>query len=244
MRTSFPARVVVAFLCLSSLACRTDRHSDRHANAIASPHSDTTANRDHHGEPDTAKYIARLQSPDRVADLQVDRVIEKLALPADATIGDLGCGPGVFAIAFAKACPRGVVYASDIEPAQLDQVRAKIADQHVTNVVPVLASYGDPHFPPALLDVVFIGDTYHHIDDRLAYMKRLQGVLKPGGRLVLLEYKPGPLPVGPPPEHKLKDGQLVRELVDAGYVEVERFDTHPYHDFVIWRVVDPQDRRR
>jgi SAM-dependent methyltransferase len=200
----------------------------------ASP--EPVTNRDPHGNPDLAKYIEILQSRERVADLQVDVVLAKLALPDDAVVGDLGCGPGVFSLAFAKVCPNGVVYACDIEPAQLDQVREKIRAQGVRNVVPVLASADDPHFPPERLDVVFIADTYHHLEDRVAYMQRLQSVLKPGGRLVLLEYKPGNLPVGPPPEHKLATGVLEKELGEAGYVRVERFNTHPWHNFEIWRV--------
>jgi SAM-dependent methyltransferase len=197
----------------------------------------TAPNRDTHSEPDVAKYIAGLSSESRVADLQVPVVVEKLDLPRDAIVGDLGCGPGVFTVAFAKACPDGVVLACDIEPRQLDAVREKIHAEKLANVIPVLASPDDPHFPPGRMDVVFIGDTYHHLEDRVAYMKRLKATLKPGGRLVLLEYKPGKLPVGPPPEHKkLKAGEMDKELGDAGFVQVEKFDTHPYHDFEVWRV--------
>src|SRR5262245_43212387 len=155
------------------------------------PAAPPSTNRDKHGNPDVQGYIHSLQSEGRVADLQVDLVVSKLALPRDAVVGDLGCGPGLFSVAFAEACPLGVVYACDIEPAQLDQVRERIRAKGLKNVVPVLASADDPHFPPARLDVVFIGDTYHHLDDRVAYMARLKSVLKPGGRLVLLEYKPG-----------------------------------------------------
>ena len=212
--------------------------------APRAPAPGTPKNRDRHGEPDVAKYIDRLQSPDRLEDLQVDRVIQTLAPPPDAVIGDLGCGPGIFVLAFANACPRGVVYASDIEPAQLDQVRAHVAATGLRNVVPVLASPDDPHFPPGRLDVVFIADTYHHLEDRVEYLRRLASVLKPGGRLALLEYKPGPLPVGPPPEKKLAAGEAERELVEAGYVRVDRFETHPYHDFELWRVVQPWEKGR
>jgi SAM-dependent methyltransferase len=152
----------------------------------------------------TRSSTSTLQRPKRVADLQIDVVIQKLALLPDADVGDLGCGPGLFAVAFAKACPQGVVFAYDIEPAQLDAVRAKIHAEKLGNVVPVLASEDDPHFPPGPLDVVFIGDTYHHLDDRVAYARRLMRVLRAGGRLVILDYKPGKLAVGPPPEHKLR----------------------------------------
>ena len=211
--------------------------------APATPTAPAT-NRDVHGNPDLPKYIALLQSEARVADLDVPKVLATLALPEDAVIGDLGCGPGVFALAFAKACPAGVIYASDIEPAQLDEVRAKIHAQAVHNVVPVLASSDDPHFPPASLDLVFIADTYHHLDERIAYMRQLERVLKPGGRIAILEYKPGQLPVGPPPGHKLAAGVMEKELIEAGYVRSQSFTTHPWHDFELWRPVHPWEKSR
>lgn len=200
-------------------------------------------NRDRHGNADVASYIAHLESASRVAELRIDTVLEKLALPTDAWVGDLGCGPGAFALAFAKACPEGVVLASDIEPRQLDVLNAKLRSSSVRNVVPVLAVEDDPRFPPASLDVVFVADTYHHLEDRVAYMRRLGKVLKPGGRLVILDYKPGKLDVGPPPEHKLKSGEMEGELIGAGWRRVERFDTHPFHDFEIWRPVQPWEKK-
>lgn len=202
----------------------------------------TRTNRDQHGPADVGQYIQSLQSDARVAELKVDVVLSKLELPDDAMVGDLGCGPGVFTMAFSKACPNGVVYASDVEPAQLDVVAKKIHDTHAHNVVPVLASLDDPHFPPGQLDVVFIADTYHHLDDRVAYMRRLEKSLKPGGRLVVLDYKAGPLKIGPPPEHKLPAGMMDKEIAEAGWKLVERFDTHPYHDFEVWRVVQPWEK--
>jgi ubiquinone/menaquinone biosynthesis C-methylase UbiE len=220
----------------------------RSAEAAKPPEIVVPPNRDRHGNADVAAYIAQLENASRIAELRIDTVLEKLALPADALptdawVGDLGCGPGAFALAFAKACPEGVVFASDIEPRQLDVVRAKIHSTNLRNIVPVLASEDDPHFPPASLDIVFIGDTYHHLDDRVAYMRRLMKVLKPGGRLVVLDYKPGKLDIGPPPEHKLKPLQMTRELLDAGWKQVEKFDTHPFHDFEIWRPVQPWEKK-
>jgi SAM-dependent methyltransferase len=255
-------RAIVALCLVLAPACRNaavapveERVANADAPAASSPASASTTvqeapktetprvNRDKHGNPDTKQYIDALQRPERVADLQIDVVIAKLALPPDADVGDLGCGPGLFAVAFAKACPQGVVYASDIEPAQLDAVRAKIHASKLDNIVPVLASEDDPHFPPGHLDVLFIGDTYHHLDDRVAYTRRLMKSLKPGGRLVILDYKPGKLAVGPPPEHKLAAGVMEKELEEAGWRRVERFDTHPYHDFEVWRVVQPWEKK-
>lgn len=207
----------------------------RAAATVPSDAAHEHTNRDKLGPRDVAKSIANLERPERVAELKIDVVIEKLALPRDAIIGDLGCGPGLFTLAFAHACPAGVVYASDIEPAQLDRVRMKAEADGLPNVVPVLAGPRDPHLPRDRFDIVFIADTYHHLEDRIAYLRRLRTVLRPGGRVVLLEYKPGELPVGPPPAHKLPAGVMDREMELAGYTLIDRFATHAWHDFEVWR---------
>lgn len=223
-------------------------HSPAHESAHGSESSPSNSpdasaqNRDPHGDPDVGRYVARLASPDRIAELRVAEVVAKLALAEDAIVGDLGCGPGIFAIPFARAAPEGFVLASDVEPGQLDALRIALEAQGVHNVVPVLSSYGDPHFPPDRLDLVFVGDTYHHLGDRVAYFRRLQRVLAPGGRLAILEYKSGKLPVGPTEDHKLPAGLREAELTEAGYVLVERFATHQYHDFETWRVVQPWEK--
>jgi SAM-dependent methyltransferase len=194
-------------------------------------------NRDPHGNKDVAAYIAALEAEKRVAEMRPDFVVEQLNLPSDAVIADLGCGPGVFALRFAKACPHGVVYAVDVEPRQLDRLSEHLLAENVANVVPVLASFTTPHLPPGRCDYVFLGDTYHHLNDRVAYMKRLRAAFAPGGKLAIFEYKPGQLPVGPPPEHKLEPGVLQSELQAAGYELVTDFQSHEFHDFQLWKPV-------
>ena len=196
---------------------------------------DAPQNRDAHGPEDVEHYIEMLESESRVESLQVGLVIRDLDLPSDAWVGDLGCGPGTFSLPLAEACSEGVVLASDVEPAQLDRLRERVAQAELRNVIPVLASYDDPHFPLGQLDLILIVDTYHHLENRVLYMHRLLDTLKPGGRLALLEFKPGELPVGPPADHKPVAGQIRSELEQAGWEEIERFDDHPYHDFILYR---------
>ncbi len=218
-------------------------HAESHApTAAPSPPARASSNRDPHGDPDVGRYVARLASPDRIAELRVAEVVAKLALASDAIVGDLGSGPGIFAIPFARAAHEGFVLASDVEPGQLDALRAELVAADVRNVVPVLASMNDPHFLPARMDLVFVGDTYHHLRDRVTYFRRLQSSLAPGGRLAILEYKSGKQPVGPAEDHKLPAGVREAELVEAGYSLVDRFTTHAYHDFEVWRVVQPWEK--
>jgi SAM-dependent methyltransferase len=211
-----------ALIAAVALGCQSS------GSAVAVP------NRDDHGPADVSAYIRGLQSPRRLQYLQPDLVIEKLALPPDAIVADIGSGPGVFSLRFARACPEGVVYAVDVEPRQLDAVRAHMAELGVANVVPVLASYGDPHLPPHRIDLLFISDAYHHLSDRIDYMRNLRRYLKPDGRLAILEYRSGDLPVGPPADHKIPEEQRHGELGDAGWERVTSFQTHEYHEFEVW----------
>ena len=131
-------------------------------------------NRDPHGPPDVQSLIESLMRDDRVAELKPGRVITALMLPEDAIVADLGSGPGVFTMPLARELRRGVVYAVDVEPQQLDALRQRLIEEDLHNVVPVLASFSTPHLPPDYLDLILLVDTYHHIEDRIEYFKRLR----------------------------------------------------------------------
>jgi SAM-dependent methyltransferase len=219
-----PLLSAAALLLAAAFACQS------------SPPELQARNRDRHGPPDVERYIEMLEGEERIRLLQPDLVIEALRLPSDAIVADIGSGPGVFALRLARACPRGVIYAVDVEPRQLDALRVRMAEWRVDNIVPVLASYDDPHLPPGRVDLILIVNTYHHISDRVEYMRRLQRYLEPGGRLAILEYKPGDLPVGPSAHHKLPQGQREKELHAAGWEQVLRLDVHTYHAFEIWQL--------
>jgi len=193
-------------------------------------------NRDRHGPPDTERYIRELRSEGRLRELQPRLAVRTLDLAPDAIVADLGCGPGVFVFPLAAALPRGFVFAVDVEPAQLDALREGLLERGIDNVVPVLSSLATSHLPPGLCDLIFVADTYHHFDDRIAYFERLATRLAPRGRLAILEYKEGDLPVGPPAAHKLDAALRHQELRAAGYELATTFSTHQWHDFEIWGV--------
>lgn len=192
------------------------------------------ANRDTHGPTDVDSYIQNLLRVERIEELRPDEVVAALMLAENAVVADLGSGPGVFTIPLARHLSRGVVYAVDVEPRQLDALRDRVAEEGLNNVVPVLASYSTPHLPPSHLDLILIVDTYHHLEERVEYFGRLRSMLRPGGRLAILEYKSGDLPVGPPVTRKLPEGRRAEELRAAGYSMLRSFDMHEYHDFEVW----------
>ena len=190
-------------------------------------------NRDPLGPDNVASYIQALTSPERIAALKPEEVITALALRDNAAVADLGSGPGVFTIPLAKRLHRGVVYAVDVEPRQLDELRKRLVKEHLDNVVPVLASSSTPHLPPEQIDLILLVDTYYHLSDRVAYFSELRHALAPGGRLAILQHRmnaPGAT-AGTVDE---PISQMHQELESAGYTMLSKFNFHPYHEFEIW----------
>ncbi|MCS7042445.1 MAG: methyltransferase domain-containing protein [Bryobacteraceae bacterium] len=152
-----------------------------------------------------------LEEPGRAAWQKPDEVVEALAIRRDEVVADIGAGTGYFTRRFAARAAR--VYAVDINQRLLDQ----IAGLGLPNVVPVLAEPGDPRLPEASIDTAFFCNVLHHIGNRPDYFARLARALKPGGRIVVIDFHKRPLPVGPPVEEKLSEQDLVGELSRSGF---------------------------
>jgi ubiquinone/menaquinone biosynthesis C-methylase UbiE len=114
------------------------------------------------------------------------------------------------------------------------QLRERAEKERTSNLIPVLASFDDPRLPPGAIDLVLIVDTYHHIDDRRAYLARLARVLKSGGRIAIVDWRKEPLPIGPPPDHKIAREQVVEEMESAGFQLNAEPDVLQYQYFLIF----------
>lgn len=137
---------------------------------------------------DPEEYARFLEGAARVSRMQVPRVIDALGLAPGQVVVDLGSGSGLFTRPIAqKVGPGGRVYAVDVEPGLLKVVDRTATEAGLANVRTVLAAGDDPKIPePA--DLIFVCDTLHHIPNQGPYLKTLVRFLKPGGRLVLIDF--------------------------------------------------------
>jgi ubiquinone/menaquinone biosynthesis C-methylase UbiE len=195
----------------------------------------SSGNRDPHGPADVEAHMEWLESPERDAWQKPDQVIAALSIAGDAVVADVGCGPGYFSRRLARAVPRGLVYAVDVEPRQLDRLNERLRRDHIENVIPVLAPLDDPRLPPGRIDLVLVVDTYHHFGDRPAYLARLRRALAPGGRLAILDYHKRELPIGPPLEHKLAREVVLEEARAAGFRLIAEPTVVEYQYFLIFQ---------
>ncbi len=184
---------------------------------------------------DVEKYIAFLDRADRAAWQKPDDVVAAVGLMGTETIFDLGAGSGYFTFRFARALPSGKIIAADTEAEMVRHIHHKAMTEGVRNVEARLIQAADPEVPGDA-DIVFVCDVLHHVADRPTWLAKLVAEMKTGARLVLVEFKEGDLPEGPPESVKIPRDQLVDLVAKAGLVLAsERADLLPYQTFLVFR---------
>jgi len=184
---------------------------------------------------DVASYITFLERLDRSAWQRPDEVVAALGLTGAETVFDLGAGSGYFSFRFAKALPSGRVIAADTEAEMVRHIHHKAMTESVRNIEARLIQPEDPTIPGDA-DIVFICDVLHHVPDRLAWLGKIVSAMRSGTRLVLIEFKEGDLPEGPPESVKIPREQLIELVTKAGLVlSSERADLLPYQTFLVFR---------
>jgi ubiquinone/menaquinone biosynthesis C-methylase UbiE len=182
-----------------------------------------------------AEWIKTLESPDRIASLRTDEVVAKLNLKSGEVVADLGAGSGLFAFPLARAVGAGRVYAVELDEGFLTHIRAKAKAENVTNIVPVAGKFTDPSLPARDVDVAFFHDVLHHVENRPAYLKSVTGYLKPGGRIVVIEFNPGDSPHKDQPELVVSKEQTAAWMAQAGFVPGEDVTLFKDKWFVVYR---------
>jgi SAM-dependent methyltransferase len=182
-----------------------------------------------------AEWTKTLESPERVAGLRTGDVIAKLNLKPTDVVADLGAGTGLFSLPLAKAVPTGRVYSVELDEGFLAQIRGKAKTENVTNIVAVLGTFTDPSLPARDVDVAFFHDVLHHVENRAAYLKSVASYVKPGGRIVVIEFNPGDSPHKAEPALIVSKEQTAGRMKDAGLVPAEDIQLFPDKYFVVYR---------
>jgi len=206
--------VVALLLCLSLLAQVAHRH---------------------HPPESASAYIQSLEDPGRDEWQKPQQVIAELGLKPGDVVADLGAGSGYFTVRFARAvAPTGKVFAVDITREMLEYIERRAKGEGLQNIQTVHADPHDPKLQASSVDLIFICDTLHHISAREKYYVLLARALKPGGRLVNIDFHKRLLPVGPPVEMKIAREAVIEEVKPAGFRLVKEYDFLKYQYFLVF----------
>jgi ubiquinone/menaquinone biosynthesis C-methylase UbiE len=175
-----------------------------------------------HRRPDDIKqYLEHLDSAERDHYQKPVQVIEALRLKPGMAVADLGSGSGYFTRRFVEAVTEsGMVYAVDVEPEMLAYVKESIIHMHVPYAAEfILARPDSPKLPFESVDLLFVCNTIHHLEERSRYFRDLNSSLKPGGRITIIDFYPDERSgdLGFPKRHLVSRDTIVNELTDAGY---------------------------
>jgi len=188
-----------------------------------------------HGNPDDlGRYLSRMLAEDRAEWQRPGEVVAALGLRAGDTVGEVGSGPGYFTVLLARAVgPTGMVLAAEVSPEILAVLRRRLAEAGASNVTPLLARPEAPPFSPGSCDRILVVNTFHHFPDGAGYLRSLAACLRPGGRILNVDFHKRELPVGPPLEQTVSRQEFLEAAERAGLRLVEERDFLPHQYFLL-----------
>jgi precorrin-6B methylase 2 len=178
-----------------------------------------------------------LERAEREEEERTDLLLETLRLRSGDVVADFGAGSGYFTWRIAQRVgPSGRVYAVEVQPLMLELLQANLTRRGLADrVTPVLGTASDPQLPDASCDLILLVDVYHELEFPFEVTAALARALKPGGRLVLVEYRGEDPEVPIKPLHKMTVAQVRRELAVHPLEFVENLGVLPRQHLLVFR---------
>lgn len=181
-----------------------------------------------------------LERPQRQQEERPDQVIEALDLQPTDVVADIGAGSGFFSFRLSERVPQGRVLAVDVQPQMIEFLQARQQELGITHVEPILSEVDDPHLPPESVDLALMVDAYHEFAYPREIMEGILNGLRPGGRVVLVEYKKENPLIPIKGLHKMTQAQVRREMEAVGLRWLESKPVLPQqHVLVFEKPVQP-----
>jgi ubiquinone/menaquinone biosynthesis C-methylase UbiE len=175
-------------------------------------------------------HAHKLDDPERQKWLPAAAVVEKLALEPGTRVADIGAGTGYFAIPMARAGAE--VVAVDMQKEMLDMLRSRLAP--ADRVTLVLGEATKTTLADASVELAFLANVWHEIDDQPAALAEIERVVGPHGRVAIVDWRPDAEQTnGPPRDHRIAASDVVASLRARGWKVESPANIGLYHYVVL-----------
>ena len=193
-----------------------------------------------HRFTEAEKWAEKFDDPKRDQWQNPIEVVKHLDIDPGMTVADIGAGTGYFIRYLSNAAgPEGFVFCLDVEQSMVNFMSKRIKKSKIKNAQSKLVKLEDPQLADQSIDRILIVNTWHHILNRKAYIKRLYKALKPGGSITIVDFTKES-PIGPPLHHRLNSSTIRREFSDTFWTTIEIDETLPYQFIVKSEKLAPQ----
>jgi protein-L-isoaspartate O-methyltransferase len=177
-----------------------------------------------------------LERPERMQEERPDLVLATLELKSGMKVADIGAGSGYYSSRIAERVGKsGAVYAVDIQPEMIEILKRNMADRGVSNVKAIVGTTTDPKLPEATLDLAIMVDVYHEFEYPYEMLAAIVKALKPGGRVVFVEFRGNDPDVPIKAEHCMTEGQVRKEAAVQPLEWVKTVGGLPWQHVIIFR---------
>ena len=194
-------------------------------------------------DPDPQQFTERFEIESREVFAKREAILKAMSLKPTDVVADIGAGTGLFTRLFASNLgPEGRVIALDIAQKFLDHIEVTCRERNLRNVETLLCQDDSTELPPNSVDIAFICDTYHHFEFPNKTMASLRKAMKPGGRVIVVDFKRIDGESTEWTMSHVRAGQEVfeREITEAGFRKVSEVREILKENYMVIFEVDPK----
>lgn len=164
------------------------------------------------------KMMKKLDSPERRREMPPLKTLEMLGIREGDTAADIGCGIGFFSLSAAQMVgSEGLVYAFDISAAMLEELTRRAEKESIPNIKALVSTQYEFPIEEGVVDFCIVSNVFHEVDDRKRLLEAVWGMLRPGGRLAVIEWKKLQMEQGPPLDVRISQEELEGLLAECGF---------------------------
>ncbi len=175
-----------------------------------------------------------LEREEREMEENTTLLLKNLAVKPGMVVADIGAGSGYHSALLSKMVGTGKVFAVDVEPEMIAYLNARIKQEKLSRIVPILSTEQKVSLPENTIDMMLLVDVYHEFSFPYEMALSMRAALKPGGKLVLVEFRAEDATVPIKTIHKMSEAQAIKEFKAAGFEFDKNIDNLPWQHCMVF----------